>query len=185
MRRIGHELPDLGLGRLPRGKGLLDVVEHVVQCLAHPTHLGAGIGVLRGDPYGERDFASIQRQLGDLLRRGRDPIQRPEATSHDRSRGPEGARERQQGEDDLEADQLDQEGVHVLERQADNNRAVVTGLGDQPVATEAGSEVEGHPFTVDRNRSQLRDEFVPFVRRKLNVSAIVLQNADSDRRRRR
>jgi hypothetical protein len=51
----------------------------MVDCLAYATDFGLRVGILRWNPYGKGDLATIQPQLGHLLGGGRHPIQRPES----------------------------------------------------------------------------------------------------------
>ena len=61
--RIGDELADPLLALLPLVEGVVDVIEHLVECGAHLSDLRAGVGVLGGYSLHEGDLALRQGEL--------------------------------------------------------------------------------------------------------------------------
>ncbi len=147
VRRVGHELTDLGLARLPGGQRLLDVVEHVVEREPDPADLGVGIGVGRRHPDGEGDLAAVQRQLRHLLSRGRDPVQGTQASFDQRPADQRGGADGEDGQHDLHRDQVGQGRIDLGERQPHRvrDRAVVAGPADDAIPAELGQVDRGGP----------------------------------------
>ena len=147
VRRVGHELPDLRLARLPGGQRLLDVVEHVVEREPDPADLGIGMGVGRRHPDGEGDLTAVQRQLRHLLRRGRDPVEGTQAAFDQRAADQRGGPDGEDGQHDLHRDQVGQGRVHLGERQPHRvrDRAVVARPADDAIPTELGQVDRGGP----------------------------------------
>ena len=181
VRRVGHELPDPGLTRLAGGQRLLDVVQHVVERLPDPADLRRGVGVGVWHPYGQCHLTTVEFQLGHLLRGSRDPVQRPQTADHHHPRGNNRTGYGQQGQQRLQADQLDQKSVHIRQGQTDDDGPVRPGHGDQPVAPQVADQSHRNGVPVARHRLELRDQRRVLVVGQRDVGPIAAEHSDAGR----
>ena len=82
VRGVGDELAHPLLALVAGLERPLDVVEHVVEGEPDLAHLGARVGVGRGDAFGEGDVAGVQLEVGDVRRGVRHPLQGREVAAH-------------------------------------------------------------------------------------------------------
>ena len=153
--RVGHELPHLGLARLPGGQRLLDVVQHVVERLPDPADLG---GRGRRRPGGTRTAratsprSSCSWETCWAVAATRFSGRRLRSTT--RPRGDHGPRRRRAGRGSPPARSARSGRLSTsAQRQPDHDRARCrcrSTSSDQPVAAEPAGQRERDRRPIDR-----------------------------------
>ena len=84
--RVGDELAHPPIGVDPLGQRGVDVVQHLVERLAHHTDLALKVGVTLADPRGDAVLGGLQRKSGDVTGDRGDPPQRRQGVAHQNHR---------------------------------------------------------------------------------------------------
>ena len=159
VRGVGDELPHLLLAAVALGEGGLDVVEHRVERRADLADLGALVGECRRHPLGHLDLPGRQRQLGDAVRRGRDLAQGRQLAAYDDHRGDRGERDADEGGEQLEAQQVGDGVLDLVERQPGDDLPALE-VGDRHAVVAEAGQPHGAQVAVGlvqpRQRGELR-----------------------------
>ena len=136
----------------------LDVVEEVVEREADLADLGMRVGVLLGNPRGQRDGAGVELELGDLARRPGHPVERLEVTAHEEAAAQEDGDETDGGAGHDEGEEVGHGLVDALGRHAgDEDDPGGGAAGHQEVAADVAAEVDAFGLEAELGRLELVD----------------------------
>ncbi len=145
VRGVGDKLPDLHLALLPRLESVGDVIQHLVQRVAHAAHFRSGMGRRRRDADPERHLAGVQRETGDLGGDLGELFQRLHGPPDQGSSGEPDQHEPACGHDHHGPDQGGQGVLFFCQRESGHDHvAVRCARGREPVGAGRKDAVHGH-----------------------------------------